>query len=132
MTQAALWLLEHIEQDTPKRVNLLIQLSKSQIALGRRLEGRKNAELASSLARSSADAESEAEAVMQWAARSDFTPDRAPVISAFEGIDLNKLSPNTRIKLLSAYSQAVLLVPTEEHVSINSGSEIITSFGNNH
>lgn len=41
MTQAALWLLEHIEQDTPERVNLLIQLSKSQIALGRRLEGRK-------------------------------------------------------------------------------------------
>lgn len=131
MTQSALWLLENIEQDTPKKVNLLIQLSKSQIALGRRLEGRKNAELASSLARSSADAESEAEAVMQWAARSDFTPDRSPVISAFEGIDLNKLSPNTRIKLLSAYSQAVLLVPTEEHVSINSGSEIITSFGNN-
>jgi DNA-binding CsgD family transcriptional regulator len=34
-----------------------------------------------------------------------------------------------RIKLLSAYSQTVLLVPTEDHVSVTSGSELITSFG---
>jgi hypothetical protein len=127
--EASLWLLEHSEQNVPDRVQLLIQLAKSQIAIGRRVEGRRNAELASSLARSIGDAESEADAVMQWAARSDFTPDRAPIITAFENIDRNLLSPNTRIKLLSAYSQAVLLVPTEEHVSVTSGTELITSFG---
>jgi len=129
--EASQWLLEHSEQQVPEQVNLLIELAKSQIAIGRRIEGRKNAELASTLARSIGDTESEAQAVMQWAARSDFTPDRDSIISAFEGIDRDKLSPNTRINFLSAYSLAVLLVPTEEHVSITSGSGLITSFGTN-
>ena len=129
ITESCVWLLENTEHATLERIQLLIHLAKSQIALGRRVEGRKNAELASTLARTLNDAELEAEAVMQWAARSDFTPDRAPIISAFEKIQRDELSPNMRIKLLSAYSQAVLLVPTEEHVSVTSGSELITSFG---
>lgn len=131
MTEAYLWLLEYSEQSTSERVKLLIQLAKSQISLGRRLEGRKNAELASKLARSIGDTESEADAIMQWAARSDFTPDRAPIIAAFEKLNRSELSPDTRIKFLSAYSQAVLLVPTEEQVLITSGTELITSIGAN-
>jgi len=129
IAEASLWLLKNSEINQSEQVQLLIQLAASQIATGRRVEGRKNAELASTLARSIGDAELEADAIMQWAARSDFTPDRTPIISAFGSIDRNRLSPNTRIKLLSAYSQAVLLVPTEEHVSVTSGSELITSFG---
>jgi len=129
IAESSLWLLENSEHTELERAQILIHLAKSQIALGRRVEGRKNAEIASSLARTLANAELEAEAVMQWASRSDFTPDRAPIISAFERIKRDDLSPNMRIKLLSAYSQAVLLVPTEEHVSVTSGSELITSFG---
>ncbi len=129
IAESSIWLLENSEHTALERIQLLIHLAKSQIALGRRVEGRKNAELASTFARTLADAELEAEAVMQWAARSDFTPDRAPIISAFERIKRDDLSPNMRIKLLSAYSQAVLLVPTEDYVSVTSGSELITSFG---
>lgn len=129
IAESSIWLLENSEHTALERIQLLIHLAKSQIALGRRVEGRKNAELASTLARALDDAELEAEAVMQWAARSDFTPDRAPIISAFERIKRDDLSPNMRIKLLSAYSQAVLLVPTEDYVSVTSGSELITSFG---
>lgn len=129
ITESCMWLLENSENTPLERAQLLIYLAKSQIALGRRVEGRKNAELASTLARNFNDAELEAEAVMQWAARSDFTPDRAPIISALEKIRRDELSPNMRIKLLSAYSQAVLLVPTEEYISVTSGSELITSFG---
>ena len=129
ITESCRWLLEQTVQSVPVQVRLLIQLATSQIALGVRLEGRRNAELARTLAISIGDTESEAEAIMQWVARSDFTPDRTAVISAFEKVDLQKLTPNTRVNLLSAYSQAVLLVPTEEHISVTSGSELITSFG---
>jgi DNA-binding CsgD family transcriptional regulator len=128
-TESGQWLLDNTQQSVSQRVNVLIQLAKSQIAIGRRLEGRKNAELAAKLALTNNDAEAQANAVMQWAARSDFTPDRAPVIAAFSSIDAANLLPDTRIRLLSAYSQAVLLVPTEEHVSVTSGSELLTSFG---
>lgn len=128
-TESAQWLLDHTELSVFHRVNLLIQLAKSQIAIGLRIEGRINAELAVKLARTINDTEAEANATIQWAARSDFTPDRTPVITAFKNIDTTKLRPDTRIRLLSAYSQAVLLVPTEEHVAVTSGSELISSFG---
>ncbi len=128
-TESGQWLLDNTDLSVAQRVNVLIQLAKSQIAIGRRIEGRKNAELAARLAGTINDTEAEANATMQWAARSDFTPDRAPVIAAFGNIDTTKLRPDTRIRLLSAYSQAVLLVPTEEHVSVTSGSELISSFG---
>ena len=128
-TESAQWLLDNTDLSVSQRVNLLIQLAKSQIAIGRRIEGRKNAELASRLASTINDTEAQANATMQWAARSDFTPDRIPVITAFGNIDTAKLLPDTRIRFLSAYSQAVLLVPTEEHVSVTSGSELISSFG---
>jgi DNA-binding CsgD family transcriptional regulator len=129
VTESGQWLLDNTQLSISQRVNVLIQLAKSQIAIGRRLDGRKNAELAVKLARTVNDTEAEANAIMQWAARSDFTPDRAPVIAAFNNIDTTKLLPDTRVRLLSAYSQAVLLVPTEEHVSVTSGSELLTSFG---
>lgn len=131
ISEASQWLLTNSMHTQSEQVQLLIHLASSQIAIGRRVEGRKNAELANILARAIGDTESEANAVMQWAARCDFTPERAPIIAAFERIDRERLSPNTRIKLLSAFSQAVLLVPTEEHVSVTSGSEIITTFGTN-
>lgn len=128
-TESAQWLLDHTELSVSQRVNFLIQLAKSQIAIGRRIEGRKNAELAVRLAGTINDTEAEANATMQWAARTDFTPDRIPVITAFGKIDASKLLPDTRIRFLSAYSQAVLLVPTEEYVSVTTGSELISSFG---
>ena len=128
-TEAAQWLLDHTELSVSQRVNFLIQLAKSQIAIGLRIEGRKNAELAARLAGTINDTEAEANATMQWAARTDFTPDRIPVITAFGNIDASKLLPDTRIRFLSAYSQAVLLVPTEEYVSVTTGSELISSFG---
>lgn len=129
VVESSHWLLENAEIAAPERVNLLIDLAASQIAVGHRVDGRRNAELANTLACAIGDVEAEAESVMQWSARSDFTPDREPIIAAFARVDCAALSPDTRVRLLSAYSQSVLLVPTEEHISITSGSEIINSFG---
>ena len=129
VSEAGTWLLENTSQDIAQRVSVLIELAKAQVAIGRRFEGRTNAELAATLARSIGDVELEAIAIMQWASRSDFTPDRAPIITAFENIDIRKLTANTRVQFLSAYSQAVLLVPTEEFVSVTSGSRLVSTFG---
>ncbi|NBP54393.1 MAG: hypothetical protein EBU67_08935 [Actinobacteria bacterium] len=99
VVESSHWLLENAEIAAHERVNLLIDLAASQIAVGHRVDGRRNAELANTLARAIGDVEAEAESVMQWSARSDFTPDREPIIAAFARIDRAALSPDTRVEL---------------------------------
>ena len=129
IADAGTWLLEFGPTENSARIQVLIPLAKAQVAIGRRALGRRNAQLAYELARIEGDVESQAAAIMQWAARSDFTPDRGPIIKAFENLDIESLTPETRINVLSAYAHAVTMVPTEEYVSISSGSRLISAFG---
>jgi hypothetical protein len=129
ISDAGTWLLEFGPTDNASRIKTLVSLSKAQLAIGRRSESRRNAQLAVELARSESDIESEASAIMQWAARSDFTPDRAPIIAAFENLDLSVLNIETRIRALSSYALAVTMIPTNEYVSISSASRIMAAFG---
>lgn len=126
---AGTWLLERGDIDNSTRLQILLRIAHSQVAVGRRMEGRANAQAAVVLAQKENDHESEAVAVMQWAARSDFMPERSPILEAFENISIDSLSPDTRVKVLSAHAQAVTMVPTDEHVSIESGSRLVSQFG---
>jgi DNA-binding CsgD family transcriptional regulator len=126
---AGTWLLEYGDIDNSSRLQILLCISHSQVAVGRRTEGRTNAQNAVALARKEKDHESEAAAVMQWAARSDFMPERSPILEAFEKISIDSLCPDTRVKVLSAHAQAVTMVPTDEYVSIESGSRLVSQFG---
>ena len=126
---AGTWLVEHGDIDNSARMRTLLCLAHSQVAVGRRMEGRANAQAAVALARLESDHETEAMAVMQWATRSDFMPERSPILDAFEKITVGSLRPDTRVKLLSAHAQAVTMVPTDEFVSIESGSRLVSQFG---
>ena len=130
IADAGTWLLEFGPTDNASRIQTLITLAKAQLAIGRRSESRRNAQLAVEMSRTEGDVESEATAIMQWAARSDFTPDRAPIIAAFENLDLTALNTETRISALSSYALAVTMIPTDEYVSVSSASRLISAFGN--
>ena len=129
VADAGTWLLEFGPRENAARIQILIPLAKAQVAIGRRALSRRNAQLAYELAKIEGDLESQAAAIMQWAARSDFTPDRGPIIKAFENLDIGSLTPETRINVLSTYAHAVTMVPTEEYVSISTGSRLISAFG---
>lgn len=131
IADAGSWLLEFGPTDNTLRIQTLITLSKAQLAIGRRSQSRRNAQLAVELARKENDVESEAAAIMQWAARSDFTPDRTPIISAFESLDFSSLNIETRISSLSSYALAVTMIPTDEYVSVASATRLMSAFGDN-
>ncbi len=126
---AGTWLLEYADINNAERLQILLSMSHSQVAVGRRTEGRANAHAAVVLAQKEKNYESEAAAVMQWATRSDFMPERSPILEAFEEISVQHLCPDTRVKVLSAHAQSVAMVPTDEHVSIKSGSRLVSQFG---
>lgn len=129
IADAGTWLLEFGPTDNASRIQTLITLSKAQLEIGHRSESRRNAQLAVELSRSEGDVESEAKAIMQWAARSDFTPDRAPIIAAFKNLDLSLLSIETRICALSSYALAVTMIPTDELVSVASATRLMAALG---
>ena len=131
IADAGAWLLEFGPTDNAARIQTLITLSKAQLAIGRRSESRRNAQLAVELAREENDVESEATAIMQWAARSDFTPDRTPIIRAFESLDFSSLKVETRISSLSSYALAVTMIPTDEYVSVISATRLMSVFSDN-
>ena len=129
IADAGTWLLEFGPTDNASRIQTLITLSKAQLSIGRRSESRRNAQLAAELSRSDGDVESEAAAIMQWAARSDFTPDRSPIIAAFKNLDVASLNIETRISALSSYALAVTMIPTDEYISVSSASRLMSAFG---
>lgn len=131
VADAGNWLIEFEPPDNALRIQTLIALSKAQLAIGRRRESRKNAQLAAGLARKENNTESEAAAIMQWAAESYFTLDRTSIISAFEGLDLSSLKVETRICSLSSYALAVVITPTEEYVLSTSATRLTAAFGEN-
>ena len=128
---AGTWLLEFGPADKAERIRTLIAVSKAQLFLGRRDESRKNARLAVEMARAEGAVESEAAAVLQWASRSDFTPDRAPIIEAFNSIDTSSLTIETKIQVLCAHSTAVTMIPTDDKVSLALASRLRSTFGDN-
>jgi tetratricopeptide (TPR) repeat protein len=129
ITDAGTWLLEFGPTDNASRIQTLITLSQAQLEIGHRSESRRNAQLAAELSRSEGDVESEAMAIMKWAARSDFTPDRAPIIAAFENLDLSSLNIETRVSVLSSYAIAVTMIPTDEYVSVSSATRLMSALG---
>ena len=129
VADAGTWLMQYCPMTDVERIGILIPLASSQLAIGQRTIGRRNAQIAFELSRLEGDVEAEAAALMQWSARCDFTPDRGGVIAGFQNIDLDALTPNTRIAVLSARAHAVTMIPTEEYVSISVGSRLITEYG---
>lgn len=131
VADAGNWLLEFGSSENASLIKTLIPLSKAQLTIGRRSESRRNAQLAVELSRSEGDIESEAAAIMQWAALSDFTLDRAPIIAAFESIDYSSLSTESRISTISSYALAVSMIPTNEYLSAASTTRLKSAFGHN-
>ena len=116
---AASWLIAQEGIDKLQRATYLSALGGAQISLGERSLGRKNAQLAAELAREIGNTELEALALIHWSGRQDFTPDREPLLAAFESIDLEALTTDTRVRLLCCHTHAIANVPTRGRISVH-------------
>ena len=116
---AAAWLITQEGIDKLERATYLSALGGAQISLGERSLGRKNAQLAAELARELGNPELEALALIHWSGRQDFTPDREPLLVAFGRVNLDALTPDTRVRLLCCYTHAIANVPTRGRISVH-------------
>jgi hypothetical protein len=120
---AASWLLHQEDVSQHERAELLVHLARAQISLGERIQGRKNALDAVQLARELHDVELEAKALIEWSERQDFTPDREPLLEAFEKVELMSLTPDTRVRVMAKYALSVAAVPTKGKISVHPQGE---------
>ena len=129
ISDAGTWLLEFGPKGSAEQIKTLITLSKAQLFLGRRDESRKNAQLAVEMSRAVGDVESEAAAILQWADRSDFTPDRTSIIAAFNNLDIGSLTIDTKIQVLSEFAMSVSMIPTGDEVSVPEATRLLALIG---
>jgi DNA-binding CsgD family transcriptional regulator len=120
---ASSWLLRQEHHTQIEHVELLIHIARAQISIGERIEGRKNALDAFGLARELHNVELEARALIEWSERQDFTPDREPLLEAFEKIELMSLAPDTRVRVMAKYALSVAAVPTKGKISVHPQGE---------
>lgn len=110
--RAADFVLESQSPDTPEWVRAALVSARQLFAEGRREQGWRLAGSAAEVAQTLQLHEEQAMALLLMATLAEFVPDTASYMSLLDGLRLDAVPPDLRVRLLATSSQVILSTPT--------------------